>query len=103
MTLSKYISYFKNMEGGAKGERDLSAFLEDAYESGCMIHHYNELITKEITIENIKTAEEMEARAMLTYCIRSDRFVEGSACEYAENGTFLALLVRLKEHEGDGE
>lgn len=45
----------------------------------------------------IKTASIPQIKAMLTYCVRGERFSDGHWAEMIENGTIRKLLTRIDE------
>lgn len=46
---------------------------------------------------NVAVASLQDIRALLTFCVRAERFCEGSWGERIESGSILSILRRLKE------
>lgn len=54
-------------------------------------------LSRDEALERIRSADLTVCRAILTKCLREERFNEGSWEINAKNGIFLSLLKRLKE------
>ena len=83
-------------------EDELNTFIEDVYHSGILMRDYvgyleEKFPGKQWTTDDIETANLTMLRAMLTKCVRVERFYEGSWGKFARDGYFLAILRRLEK------
>ena len=83
-------------------EDELNTFIEDVYHSEILMRNYvshleEKFPVKQWAINDIDAADLTTLRAMLTKCIRIERFYDGSWGTYAKDGYFLAILRRLEK------
>jgi hypothetical protein len=119
-SLLDYISYFEDdkvkfceWRGGEKHnnyivmsypnyDKKLSDFVQVVYDSGIMMKDYMEHLQDIIGVDRnmkqiIDYADFDTLRALLTYHIREERFCDGAWEDSANNGIFLAMLIRLQQ------
>ena len=78
------------------------AFIDAVHASGIMMRDYIAQLNGRFPeqkwgIEDIKGADMCTLRAMLTKCVRSERFGDGRWAWYTKGGYFLAILQRVGE------
>lgn len=90
---------------------DFSRFVEACMASGIMDVDYVTILSErncqhlpcDEALEFIKQADMLLCRAVLTKCLRQERFNTGSWLRNTDSGIFLALLKRLKELDTNEE
>ncbi|MDF2947131.1 MAG: ADP-ribosylation/Crystallin [Bacillales bacterium] len=80
----------------------LIEFIDAVHEVGILRTDYLDYLEKNIDNskqqnENIATADIDLLRAILTYYVRQERFVDGSWNNAAKDKTFLSILYRLEQ------
>ena len=120
-SLLKYIDYFESVYDQMIGnpsqenpvikefvshypvyEDELNTFIEDVYHSEILMRDYvgyleEKFPGKQWAIDDIEAADLTTLRAMLTKCVRVERFYEGSWGKFARDGYFLVILKRLEK------
>ena len=120
-SLLKYIDYFEsasNQKISNKSQKnpfikefvshypvyddELNTFIEDVYHSEILMRDYighlaEKFPGKQWTFDDIEAADLTTLRAMLTKCVRAERFYDGSWGKFAKDGYFLAILRRLEK------
>jgi len=121
--LYSYIDYFENLQPGEgytviedkdnqkgvislpiyKYDPIVSKFEQEVYESGLMDHDYHASLEK-AGFFGIKDQDDWISKAtqpgiwaLITFCLRGERFCDGFLAKQLQNKTFAKLLRRLKE------
>jgi len=94
--IKKFVSHYPVYED------ELNTFIEDIYHSEILMKDYVDYLEekfpgKQWGIDDIKAADLTTLRAMLTKCVRVERFYEGSWGKFARDGYFLAIFRRLEK------
>lgn len=81
---------------------ELNTFIEAVYHSEILMRDYigyleEKFPGKQWAIDDIEAADLTTLRAMLTKCVRAERFYVGSWGKFARDGYFLAILRRLEK------
>lgn len=84
--------------------RKLKEFIKEVYNTDLMKSNYLDYLDERLPDRDyavaVTSADFELLRAILTYYVRHDRFVEGAWANSAKEGVFLKILYRLKELGG---
>ncbi|MFS0779587.1 DUF6508 domain-containing protein [Neobacillus sp. 3P2-tot-E-2] len=85
-------------------DEKLKEFIKEVYRTDLMKSNYLDYLDKRLTGRDyaaaVTSADFELLRAILTFYVRQDRFVEGAWATSAKEGVFLKILYRLKELGG---
>ena len=111
--LLNYIPYFENeniefckWEGMyPKYDEKLEEFIMEVYKTDLLKSDYLDYLDERLLDSDyaaaVPTADFELLRAILTFYVRQDRFVDGAWAGSAKDGVFLRILYRLKGLEGN--
>lgn len=122
--LYEFIPYFKQCPktewagGGQRGDGinlfsypvysdEINRFVKLCYDMDILVRNYRDILEHHAgrlpLEEQVETADRRTLLALLTACIRQERFGDGAIAHAVEKGTFYRILNRLKWLEEETE